>query len=279
MAAVKVGSKWGYIDKSGTLAIPAQFDNACDFKDGLAAVASTTGIGYINDQGAFVIQPKFGFAGSFSDGLAPVRVKPASVSSINPMLSKSISPVGYIDNSGVYIIEPKFDDAKGFSEGLAAVWMTDILSGSSQLRYIDTTGQVVINPQEINPDYVMVNPVYGMKAPAGEFSDGLCAVWVAVYESIPGTEMTVFSGGKFGYMDTAGKIVIEPQFDYAGPFTNGLAMVQIGPVQTGLQLTQAYDSEGRPVDLGMSKDQPKCGYIDEEGTFVWETKDTLVIFN
>ena len=45
------------------------------------------------------------------------------------------------------------------------------------------------------------------------FSEGLAAV---------------SADGRFGYIDSNGKIVIKPAFDLAGPFTNGLAEVLIG---------------------------------------------------
>ncbi|MBN1460634.1 MAG: WG repeat-containing protein, partial [Armatimonadetes bacterium] len=35
---VSVDGKWGYIDKTGTIRIQPQFDDARDFSDGLAAV-------------------------------------------------------------------------------------------------------------------------------------------------------------------------------------------------------------------------------------------------
>jgi len=34
--------------------------------------------------------------------------------------------------------------------------------------------------------------------------------------------------GKWGYIDNHGGILIEPQFDYAGPFTEGLAPARMG---------------------------------------------------
>jgi len=50
-------------------------------------------------------------------------------------------------------------------------------------------------------------------------------------------------GGKNGYIDKTGKILIKPQFDYAWPFFEGLAVVKIGD---------------------------RLGYIDKTGEFIWE---------
>ena len=62
---------------------------------------------------------------------------------------------------------------------------------------------------------------------AKDFSEGVAAVKV---------------GGKFGYNDKAGKIVINPQFDDAGEFSGGLAWVLVAGKQ---------------------------GYIDKDGKYVW----------
>lgn len=50
------------------------------------------------------------------------------------------------------------------------------------------------------------------------FSEGLAAVSI---------------GGRFGYIDEQGKVVIEPRFDYAGEFSRGLAEVLVGD-KTGI---------------------------------------------
>lgn len=52
----------------------------------------------------------------------------------------------------------------------------------------------------------------------------------------------VIQGGKCGYIDKTGKIIINPQFDMAMSFSEGLAIVRIGD---------------------------KYGYIDKTGKYVW----------
>ena len=39
--------------------------------------------------------------------------------------------------------------------------------------------------------------------------------------------------GKYGFIDKQGKMVINPQFDYASGFADGLASVRIGDSKTG----------------------------------------------
>lgn len=49
-----VGSKYGYIDKTGKVVIPAKYNFADDFKDGLAQVGTEDSAGYIDTSGKII---------------------------------------------------------------------------------------------------------------------------------------------------------------------------------------------------------------------------------
>lgn len=78
-------TKFGYIDEKGQVVVPAKFDRAQDFSEGLAAVAFNAGgkskhelekprhWGYIDKNGKSVIAPQFRRARPFSGGLAAVQ--------------------------------------------------------------------------------------------------------------------------------------------------------------------------------------------------------------
>mgnify|MGYP000456301726 FL=1 len=74
LAAVKVGSKWGFIDKSGKQVISPQFDDPWYFADGLAPVKVGSKWGFIDKSGKQVISPQFEDARGFDDGLAAVEI-------------------------------------------------------------------------------------------------------------------------------------------------------------------------------------------------------------
>ncbi len=59
LAAVQRDEKFGYIDKTGGLVIPCQFEWAKDFKNGLAAVMTQNGWGYIDRNGKLVTPDHF----------------------------------------------------------------------------------------------------------------------------------------------------------------------------------------------------------------------------
>jgi WG containing repeat len=133
LAAVKLGNKWGYIDKSGKTVIQQQFDEAEPFSEGLAAVkvlqSNITKAGYIDKEGKIVIPLNYQdhAAFSFHEGLAP---------SYDEVFCK------YIDKAGKIIIRLQcniFEEfGEGFSEGVALVKM------DNKYIYIDKTGKTSI---------------------------------------------------------------------------------------------------------------------------------------
>jgi len=137
LAAVGFGEddavKWGYIDATGRVVIPPQFDWVREFSEGLAAVGfpannDAAKWGYIDKTGAVVIEPRFDGVDPFSEGLAAVA-----------FLQDDAVRYGYIDKTGTVVIRPQFEWAMEFSEGLAAVGTNSGLCG-----YIDKTGAFVI---------------------------------------------------------------------------------------------------------------------------------------
>lgn len=65
------GSKWGYSDESRKIVLPAKYDEAQWFSEGLAAVRTGGKWGYINRSGKMVIPAKFTVAKSFRKGYFP----------------------------------------------------------------------------------------------------------------------------------------------------------------------------------------------------------------
>lgn len=60
--------RYGYVSQSGTLMIPARYDDARPFFEGLAAVEKGGRWGYINEAGRIVVKMQYGSARDFFRG-------------------------------------------------------------------------------------------------------------------------------------------------------------------------------------------------------------------
>jgi hypothetical protein len=201
--------------------------------------------------GEIVIPPQFENARVFSGGLAAVRVGEPDF--FDKANKKWIREAqwGYIDKTGKIVIPPQFERADDFLEGLARVY----LDGKSGC--IDKTGKIV--------------------------SDGPC--------EFPEGLAVARRGDKYGYIDKTGEFVIQPQFEHAGNFSEGLAGVswEYGRKQgvidkTGKMLFQSQVGLNDPSLSGpfkeglarvsriravpMSDSARLCGYMDRTGKIV-----------
>ncbi len=233
LAPTMVKGKWGYIGTTGDFAIPLAYDAADDFSEGLATIRIGRKFGVIDHRGAAVLAPTFDFIGSFRNGLA---------------LFAQGDRFGYIDRRGQVLIQPTFEDASDFSEGLACVGTRR--NGEHVAGYINPAGRYVIEPQSID---------------GGPFHQGLAAVRSAEGAYfINKTGQRVFStdkverfgnfseglapamvDGLFGFVDRTGKMVIPPQWQTVGDFTQGVCRVNSADVR---------------------------GYINASGQYVWKLR-------
>jgi hypothetical protein len=66
--------KWGYLNVNNEIAIKPGFEDASDFKEGMAFVKKDGKFGYIDKNGKTVIPFKYDMAGNFSNGVAIVYI-------------------------------------------------------------------------------------------------------------------------------------------------------------------------------------------------------------
>lgn len=160
----------------------------------------------------------------------------------------------YLDTTGNLVIKPDIDTCNVFGDGLAPARP----SNRFMHGYIDRSGQWAIPPQ------------FGS---ANIFLDGLACV--------------SFEGGfhgKYGYINTAGELVVKPKYDLSFGFKNGYARVKIGGLfgrwglidTSGNELVELRFEECFTFreDRALTQLGGKYGYLDKTGQFAIEPQFT-----
>jgi hypothetical protein len=156
---VKDGFQWGFKDASGTWAIPAKYNDAQSFKDGLARVQQGDKWIAIDVRGKTVPEDKkkIHVIGPYFEGLAlaednglsgwvdaqgqpafPMRKYQRAFRFSSGLARFQMDDLyGYLDKAGKMAIPNRYDDAQDFDHGLARVLTR------AGFAYIDTKGNVV----------------------------------------------------------------------------------------------------------------------------------------
>ena len=246
-SVVKEGGKYGVIDKSGKYVHECVFDTLSAFSDDVA-------FGVIDNKGYYVylsgktkeLNAKYEYL-SYSGGMIKIK-------------SVKNGKVGYADKKGVLRIDTRYDAGTDFKNGKAAVlrkgkWYS-INEKGDKSRVKTNFSQ----PHEMfdgGAGYIKVGDKYkvfnqSLKLCAEEYSEvspiseGLIRVkdLSGNYKYLNGNGKVVLSlngyedcgsfregkawvkkGGKYGYIDDKGKLIIDASFSYAGDFGNGVAHV------------------------------------------------------
>ena len=132
----KYGSrKYGYVNQTGKLVVPPQFDDAREFFEGFGSVRVDGKWGAIDLHGKTIVPIEYDRVGRFSEGMVPVQIE---------------DKWGFANTHGELSIPPQFDgvgesnlgfmekDEKVFSEGLASV------QKYGKWGFIDRQGKQVI---------------------------------------------------------------------------------------------------------------------------------------
>lgn len=211
--------------------------------------------GYIDRYGKLIIPYQYNEAANFSNGLALVK--------------NDRNQYEYIDKTGkVKIDASKYLSGESFSEGLAAVAVQDKENSKIAYGYIDTKGNMKIEPRyarayrfseglakvatgrsinEYSIGYIDVTGAYKIGPAANDSYE----------ETMLSEGLAPIADGAGGYRDKEGKLSIAPvvtkdednylKHNVAGDFRDGIAKVSL--------------SDGR------------IGYIDRTGKYIWSPRN------
>lgn len=208
----------------GGLAVLALTASSCDNKKGGAAGAAET-----TDSTA-VETPAVNESAYDLEAIAKVIDGCEDLESFNCGLAavKKNGKIGYINKMGNVVIPFEYDPpTQVFSDGVGTVFKGD------DVIYMDTKGKELFRTQSF-----------------GRFYDGLCS----------NREQKTDGIGRIGFIDKTGKMVIAPQYDYTGEFSDGMCWVtteksgnKIGFINTKGELVvpcqYEWPSERQPTDF------------------------------
>lgn len=226
LAPVLLDDKWGFIDTNGNFVIPCQFDAALTFSEGLARVEQNSKCGYVDKQGHLVIPFKYEYAYSFTCGTTVVSID---------------GKYGFIDKTGKLYVMGEYDDLYSHYEEMAGV------RKNGKYGYIDINGNLSIPLR-----YDAIN----------HFGNGVAKVK---------------QNGKWGYIDKKGRIVVPCKFDEIEYFSEGLVAVKsngkwgYADSNGNLVIPCIYDKASAFVK-GVAKVElnGQCGLVDKNGEFLLE---------
>jgi hypothetical protein len=221
---------------------------------------------FVDKTGAVVVKPAVTVLTGFTEGRARFKEK---------------DKCGFIDRKGKIAIAATYDEARDFSEGLSAVKI------GSAWGFIDKKGKTVIDP------------VFYY---AGSFAEGLAPVGLEYPYTYPkpkagwaGTGLLASLGlfpvapmtfpepppPRFGFIDHAGKMTIPLEYDCAGEFHDGLAIVcnyysrgYIDPKGT-VVIPPQFGSDywfSQGLCQAWTDDNKKVGFMDKTGKVVLDRK-------
>ena len=193
LAAVQFKDKWGYIDKTGMEVIPFDYVDASPFSEGKARVQYSVieRFGYIDTKGMKVLPFEFGAPGDFHNGFTTEAA-----------LVDFVLKLGFINDLGVMVIQPTYDQVT-YENGLWKVKLDD------KYGYLDSVLNLAV-PIEYNVSY--------------GFKNGYAAVNIGgAYNQYYTVE-----GGKWGFVDKTGKVIVPVQYDDVESFNaEGIAKVTL----------------------------------------------------
>lgn len=195
-ARVRLNGKYGFINNTGKLIIPAIYSAAEAFSEGFAAVKLNGKVLYIDKKGLDAFKKTFAKGSPFTEGLA--------------MVINEEDKIGFINNKGIVVIPFDYTRAYSFSNGIAPVLQT----GETIWKTIDTKGKLVFTFNS-NINYAK-----------SSFKEGL----VEVYR-----RDATDKDSHFDFVNEKGDYITKAPYLETNPFRNGRAIVLKKTVSTSNQ--------------------------------------------
>ena len=210
---VEKNGKYGVVSEKGTIILPLKYSEINSNKNGYTVTLNEK-MGLFNSEGKEIIPISYRwiYTDKIDDNI--------------PIAAKLDGKEGYINTKNEWVIPPTYRDAFAFRQGVAIVkkgrnYMCINLKGEAVIQDFDN---YVIEPSD-NTYIVGVRKeckymVYDLNGNLLDTYDGFINNWSddAIF--------AVKKGGKWGYIDGYGKVIIPLEYEEVGDFSEGLAAVR-----------------------------------------------------
>lgn len=289
IAVVSKQGKFGLINKLNQLILPLEYDEIGIFNDGLALISKNNYFGYIGKNGVIEIPLIYQSAGAFQNGYAYaemngkkgiINLKGEAVIDfiadwIEPFNVEGLararvgSKYGVFANNGSMIVDFQFENISEFSNGYALV-----ADSTNKYSFINEKGKLISTmsfdfiPEALSFSKfskegfakVITKGKIGIIDTTGE--KVVPAIFDAIGAYLPKGLTAVKKKGKWGYMNPETRLVISYDYEFAGEFINGKAIVRN---DMGFGIINEDGKQLLPFEYNSIKWIDKLGYLVEKG--------------
>ncbi|MBO4710917.1 WG repeat-containing protein [bacterium] len=243
-------NKCGFIDRSGKVVIPLEYEDAGNFSEGFAPVKKEGKWGYISKSGEVKIPFEFDEASDFSEEYAVVSQN---------------RKAGFIDKNGVSPTGFVFDSGEPFRYGVAVVKNGDenhVINKKWETIYVSKShvfpfhiGENVISLKFFSfPPLVKNGEIILRESDADK-----------VFTPVSGSLILFKKNDKYGAIDTNGNIVVPANFDNLDEVTKDKNYVKIKETRDKKTLSNK--------DVSVYNENGKYGLTDQEAIKKIESAD------
>jgi len=244
LIGVKKGDKCGFMTLKNTIGVPFDYEMVWPYNGGIAKIKNDGKFGFVNLQGKLIAKPIYDEVWNLKNGAVVV---------------KKDSKYGYINESGTVIVNTIYDDAFDFNQ-----WNSGVVKLNGKYGCIDKTGKVIVpvefekSPNALNGDLFSVckGGKFGIIKKDGKllFDHKYDEIFNCGMSSSGGSDgesakiIRVKKDGLFGFVKTDGKIIKECVYTSADDFFGPMAAVtktENGVDKKGHLLINAYDGKGK----------------------------------
>jgi hypothetical protein len=272
---IRVGGLFGFIDGRGAVVIEPVFEEAAQFSEGLARVRQGGVWGFVLPSGTMAVAPRFVQAADFSAGRARVVLPEAQVSLSSRQAREDDRRFeAFINAAGQVVVEPELIEARDYAEVDGLPLAPVARNITRRLVPLGLRFLMVVAPiLESGDGWVVLEGsgderfrVRGASRVLA-YSEGLAA-----FQQPPSV---LRRSHRWGFIDATGAVAIEPRFDVAGSFSEGLAAVaeqgRYGFIdRTGTLVIAARFSQAGAFREGRARVSVdgSWGFIDPAGALV-----------